>query len=308
MPDVLWVENLSFLDTDWFDKVRSRIKSIKLIIAYHCAPYTRKYLDKLRNADFIVTCTPGLKEIMESEGMKAYLVYHAFDKEMLQRLDAATETSTRSLTFSGSLITGDTFHNSRINLIEKLVKDNINIALYVTLESSLRIRLKQMIFFVSRFLKIIGLDKVTMKYSFFEYGRILVKNYSSKLIKLNHSPQYGMKMYNLFSRSKIVLNIHTGVAGDYAGNMRIFEVTGVGSCLLTDNKKNMQDLFDTDNEVVVYNDTEDCLRKVKWLLENEKERERIAKAGQKKTLSIHTVENRCRSILEIINNELILRK
>ena len=82
------------------------------------------------------------------------------------------------------------------------------------------------------------------------------------------------------------MNIHIGVAGDYAGNMRIFEVTGVGSCLLTDNKKNMSDLFEPGKEVVVYDSPEDCIAKVKWLLENENERKKIAGSGQKKTLNL----------------------
>ncbi len=111
-------------------------------------------------------------------------------------------------------------------------------------------------------------------------------------------------MYNLFSGSKIVLNYHVGVAGNYAGNMRLFEVTGIGSCLLTDNKKNMSDLFDIDNEVVVYDNAEDCIRKANWLLEHEENRKQISAAGHARTLKSHTIENRCGLIVEILNDEL----
>jgi spore maturation protein CgeB len=100
------------------------------------------------------------------------------------------------------------------------------------------------------------------------------------------------------------LNMHVGVAGDYAGNMRIFEVTGVGSCLLTDNKKNIGELFETDKEILVYNSTEDCLEKIKWLSDHEEERKKIADEGHWKTLKYHTVENRCKQIHEIISKEL----
>jgi spore maturation protein CgeB len=98
--------------------------------------------------------------------------------------------------------------------------------------------------------------------------------------------------------------MHIGVAGNFAGNMRLFEVTGVGSCLLTDNKKNLADLFDVGNEIVVYDNPQDCIEKAKWLLENEQERKKIAAAGNKKTLEKHTVENRCKLILDIIDQEL----
>ena len=35
-----------------------------------------------------------------------------------------------------------------------------------------------------------------------------------------------------------------------AGNIRMFEITGVGSCLLTENFNNIPQLFDIDKEVV----------------------------------------------------------
>ena len=137
-----------------------------------------------------------------------------------------------------------------------------------------------------------------------QYGTKPVKNYSHSLLKKSLPSVFGIDMYNLFRRSKIVLNKHIGVAGSYAGNMRLFEVTGVGSCLLTDNKSNLGDLFDINKEIVVFDSTDDCIQKAKWLLENEEERRSIALAGQKRTLKSHTVENRCRLILEIIEKEL----
>jgi spore maturation protein CgeB len=142
------------------------------------------------------------------------------------------------------------------------------------------------------------------KFQILHYGNTWVDSYSDNLLTHKRPPVYGTDMFNLFLDTKIVLNFHLGMAGDYAGNMRMFEVTGVGSCLLTDNKKNMRDLFDIDTEVIVYDNEEDCVAKIKWLLDHEEDRKRIAASGQHKTLKYHTVENRCRTIIEIINNEL----
>jgi len=305
-PDILWIENLGYINNDWFNNVKKNIKSVKLIIAYHCAPYDKDTLGKLRNADFIITCTPGLKKAFESEGLKAYLVYHGFDKDLLSGIKRKEDGFVNKLVFSGSLITGGSFHNSRIDLIESLLKEKIDLSLYVTLENSYKIKVKQLIYLTSGLLKKLKMARLTERISIFEYGRSPVKNYSNSLLRSNHLPLYGIDMYNLFSNSRIVLNFHIGVAGDYAGNMRMFEVTGVGSCLLTDNKKNMSDLFETDKEVVVYDNPDDCINKVKWLLEHEEERKQIAMMGQKRTLETHTVENRCKSIIDIINAELLL--
>jgi spore maturation protein CgeB len=303
-PDILWIENLNYTDTDWFRSVRDKIKSIRCIVAYHCAPYTMSTLERLKNADFVITCTPGLKLDLEKEGIRSYLIYHGFDNDLLSRVENVTDTTEKNLVFSGSLITGGSFHNSRISLIEKILTENIDIALYATLEKEYKIKAKQLLFLLNSLSKKLGIENFTNKIPFLEYGRSPVKNYSRMLMSSNHEPQFGMDMYNLFSISKIVLNIHIGIAGSSAGNMRLFEVTGIGSCLLTDNKENMKDLFNVGNEVVVYDSHEDCISKVRWLLENENERKKIAMSGQKKTLEFHTVKERCKSIIDIINREL----
>jgi len=303
-PDILWIEDFSCLNSGWFTEVRNKIKTIKLIIAYHCAPYNKEILGKLKNADFIFTCTPGLKKSFEDEGLKVYMVYHGFDNELLTKIDRKTDTSFNNLIFSGSLITGGFNHNARINLIESLLKEKINLTLYVTLENRYKIKAKQLIYILTNFLKKLNMQSITERVPIFEYGQTPVKSYSDILLKSNNHPLYGMDMYKLFNNSKVVLNMHIDVAGEYAGNMRMFEVTGMGSCLLTDNKKNMEDLFEAGEEVVVYDSPGDCIDKVRWLLENENERAKIARKGQKRTLESHTVEKRCKSIIDIINNEL----
>ena len=303
-PDVLWIEDLSFLNEDWFRNIRNKVRSVRRIIVYHCAPYSKNTLEKMRTVDFIITCTPGLKTGFESEGLRSYLVYHGFDSDLLTRLNSINDRPNLNLVFSGSLITGSSFHNSRISLIESILKEDIDLALYVTLEKEYKIKAKQFIYFLRSLSKKLKMERFTDLIPFFEYGQSPVTGYSDELIRSNHRPLYGIDMYNLFNMARIVLNIHIGVAGEYAGNMRLFEVTGVGSCLLTDKKRNLKDLFDVDKEVVVYDSQEDCIEKVKWLLENENQRKEIALLGQKKTLESHKVEDRCKSIIEIINKEL----
>lgn len=303
-PDVLWIEDLRFVDSYLLSDIKQKVKSIKLIVAYHCSPWNSLILNKLKAFDFVITCTPGLKQEFENAGIKSYLVYHGFDTDLLPKLHIPGDITEKSLVFSGSLFTGDRYHNSRIALIETLLKENVHLSLYVTLDKEYRIRAKQILFSINSFLKKIRLEQLSEIVPFFEYGRSPVIGYSEALLRSNNKPLYGIDMFNLFISSKIVLNMHIGVAGDYAGNMRLFEVTGSGSCLLTDNKKNMPDLFDINKEVVVYDSPEDCISKVRWLLDNEDQRKRIAGLGQKKTLESHTVQDRCKSIIAIINSQL----
>jgi spore maturation protein CgeB len=303
-PDVLWLEDLSCINTSLLRRIRNEIKSVRLIIAYHCAPYNQSVLEKLKAVDFVFTCTPGIRQDLENQGIRSFMVYHGFDAETLSRLKLSGESAREKFIFSGSLFPGNDYHNQRIQFIERLLREDLGLSLYVNLEKSYKISIKRTIHLLSRISEKMHLEKITRHIPVFEYGKSPVLGYSDKLLKSNHSPLFGINMYDLFNRSDIVLNMHVGVAGEFAGNMRMFEVTGVGSCLLTDNKKNLGDLFDIDNEIVVYDSVEDCIEKVKWLIDHEVERKIIASAGQKKTLEKHTVENRSRSIFDIITSEL----
>jgi spore maturation protein CgeB len=303
-PEVLWIENLGLINEEWLNSVNKQIKSIRLIIGYHCSPLNAKIENSLKGVDLIITCTPGLKSLFESNGKLSFLIYHGFDTDILSNPDSGKLKDQTDLVFSGSLTTGGGFHQDRIRLIEQILENHISLDLYANLESHLRIKAKQSLYLVNKFLANIGMSKIANNFRILEYGKTKVENYSNTLLSKTKPPVFGMDMYNLFLQSKIVLNFHIGVAGNYAGNMRLFEVTGVGSCLLTDNKKNMNDLFSTEDEVVVYDNPNDCIAKIKWLLEHEDERKNIALKGQKRTLRYHTITDRCNSVIDIIYQEL----
>jgi spore maturation protein CgeB len=303
-PEILWIDNLSFVNREWLRNIRNKLKCIRLIIGYHCSPYGPEIIDTLRAVDFVFTCTPGFRDDLEMKGIKSYLIYHAFDDAQLSMISESSSDERRAFVFSGSLITGSRFHDERIKIIENILKENIDISLYVSLEKRYKIIAKKAIYYLRNLLSNIGLEKFTKQISLFEYGKTRITSYSPRLLKSSHKPVYGIDMIKLFSNSGIVLNMHIGVAGDYAGNMRMFEVTGAGSCLLTDNKKNLSELFDPGSEVVTYVSTEDCIEKIKWLMQHDDDRKRIAAAGHQRTIISHTVEKRCEEMIGIITAEL----
>lgn len=80
----------------------------------------------------------------------------------------------------------------------------------------------------------------------------------------------------------------------------MFEVTGVGSCLLTDRGNETAHLFVPDEEIVTYSSIDECIEKVNYLLNNESVRIKIAQKGKARTLKDHTVMNRCQQVNEIL--------
>ncbi|MEO8399863.1 MAG: glycosyltransferase, partial [Ignavibacteriaceae bacterium] len=115
---------------------------------------------------------------------------------------------------------------------------------------------------------------------------------------------YGTDMYKTIAKSKVVLNVHANSSPRFASNMRLFETTGVGTCLLTDWKENLPSLFNEAEEIVSYKNDEECIEKTEWLLKNKNEYLNVGKRGQKRTLEDHTYDSRVENLLSIINKNL----
>jgi len=111
---------------------------------------------------------------------------------------------------------------------------------------------------------------------------------------------WGIKMYQILYDSKITLNIHVDLAGQYANNMRLFEATGVGALLVTDMKRNLHEMFEVGKEVVAFRTPEECAELIQYYLEHEDERMAIARAGQERTLRDHTYYNRMLEFVDIV--------
>jgi len=99
-------------------------------------------------------------------------------------------------------------------------------------------------------------------------------------------------MYRVLGRSRITINTHIDVAEEYANNLRLYEATGMGALLVTDDKVNLRELFEVGREVVAYRDATDLAEKVRWYLEHPAEAATIAAAGRERTLRDHTWRDR----------------
>ena len=71
----------------------------------------------------------------------------------------------------------------------------------------------------------------------------------------------------------------------FAANIRLYEATGVGSCLLTDWKENLSNLFEPGKEILTYRTKEEALDKILYCKSNPSFATRIAAKGQERTLS-----------------------
>lgn len=125
---------------------------------------------------------------------------------------------------------------------------------------------------------------------------------SSPLHACYQGQAWGRDMYNILRRSCVTLNFHIDLSEGWANNMRLYEATGMGAALLTDAKKNLHEMFEPGREVATYVTAQDCVERIKFLLDNEPQRAALAAAGQKRVIESHSYYNRTGEMIEIFKS------
>lgn len=122
------------------------------------------------------------------------------------------------------------------------------------------------------------------------------------LKKFYHCRPSDEEMYDIYRHSKIVINIDYHQAPIDGVNIRPFEATACGSLLINDAvSPEIFRLFKGGGEFIPFKDGEDLREKVKYYLEHEEERIKIAKAGFYRTLKDHTYFDRIKQLLNILD-------
>lgn len=124
------------------------------------------------------------------------------------------------------------------------------------------------------------------------------------LASFHHGPAWGRGMFELLGRSKVVVNRHGSIAGDYAVNMRMYEATGSGAALVTESRSNLADLFEPGVEVAPYDTIADAAALVAELLADPARLDAMAAAGQARTLRDHTYARRAERLTEVLDARL----
>lgn len=126
----------------------------------------------------------------------------------------------------------------------------------------------------------------------------------SPLRALWRGQAWGQEMYSLLARSKLTLNKHIDIAEGHSNNMRLFEATGMGACLITDHGVNLSSLFEPGREVLTYSSAHEAADLLRHYRRNETESRRIAEAGQRRCLLDHNVDRRAEQMIDILRRHL----
>lgn len=310
-PEVLLIDDPRTFEPQWLMRVRENCPSMRLILGFSGTPSYD--LDTVKAYDAILSCTKAYVDLFNKEGCKAFYLRHAFNASVLAHLPGDRE-SVAGLSFVGNIIRAAGYHQEREKLLKALVK---HVPLNLCCPQSeisfwselLETAARRGIYGLMKSLKLLGVKHATCR-NLPKIGRAatwttMPLRQVDPQLKSNMKPAvYGLEMYRVLQNSAVTLNKHIDVAGEETGNCRMYEATGVGACLLTDWKANLNDFFEVDREVVAYRSAEECVEKARWLLDHPSEREAIAQAGQVRTLRNHTFDVRAVELNEVIEELL----
>jgi spore maturation protein CgeB len=79
---------------------------------------------------------------------------------------------------------------------------------------------------------------------------------------------------------------------------RVFEVPGAGGLLVTENAEHLENFYESGKEVVVFEDIDDLVGKIEYLLNHSDKRDAIAQAGYARTKAVHSYEARFGPLIE----------
>jgi len=267
-PEVLFFHDQEYLDAEFQADVLSVCKP-RLVVAWD--GIARCDVSRFVHCQLVLTNFPFVRDLYRSAGLKSEVFPYSFHRDIAERISLRKRIY--SLTFAGSLVVRSDLHVRRLRLVGSLakrlplvVRATGSVLQWKWSERSQRRRLRHL-----------------------RWGEALAVH---RLGKANLGAVHGMPMYQFFSESLVTFNVHIDNARNVASNMRLFEATGMGACLLTDGAIGMEEYFEPDREVVVYNSIDEAIEKAGWLLRNPKNASEIAEAGNRRTLRDHTFDMR----------------
>jgi len=273
------------------------VPSVRLALGYtgSLAPESGAW----RHVDLMISCAGEAVERFARQGLRAAQLHHGYDPRVETRLEHSPKRW--EVSFVGQILADDAIHSTRARVLER-IREQSSIAMFspdgtTRPRDRMRASLRDLAGRAGRMLLRAGvpekaLRRVPRLARAAAAGRTRGPGISPALRAQLRPPAFGLAMYQVLRDSHATLNVHADSSPRFASNMRLFEATGMGTCLVTDWKENLGNLFELDREVVAYRSVEELEEKLRWLASAPAERRAIAAAGRARVLREHTYARR----------------
>jgi len=309
-PEILFIQDSINFTASFIQKIREEVGSLKLLIGHCCAPYNSENIKAFRNYNVILACSERFLDDFKKEEIHSYLFPHAVESSLVRQINVPP-SPVNEIIFIGSLLYRNQFHKTRISYVEEILRNKLPLKIYGQLEQDPwhLLKMKQAAYLGVKLLSALNIKSILENQTLQKTGQLTEmprgSNYSSILRKnCRNEPVFGLAMLERIAGYTIGFNQHAEVAGNYAANVRMFEVSGAGTLLVTDHKKNIRSLFEPDSEILTYKNKQECVEKLEWAWDHPLEAKTIALAGQARALRDHSIEKRVELLHEIMRKEL----
>jgi spore maturation protein CgeB len=302
-PTVLFIFGASYYaQNSRLEKILSQCSSIKKKVSWYGAPEGDER--KFYCYDIVLTNSIHLRDKLRNLNIESEQVNHAFEPKILEFIEKKEKE--KRIGFIGTTNKNVDTHRYRTELLERMSKE-VTIDIYTEVEKhSKSTLLKYKILKTRNYISRKSPKIAKSLFPIINYWSVkenlptdpeIYENSFRRSIKL---PIYGINMYETLNKYLISFNGHISHTGEYACNLRLFEASGLGSCLLTDHLQEINSIFEIDYEVVTYKNHEEAIEKAKFLLNNNETTKEIGKAAQKKTLNMYNTNIQAMRVLDYI--------
>jgi len=223
-----------------------------------------KYLEHIKNCNYFFTAIKGFVPELKKINLNTFYLPQGCDP--IKNKPSVFNHYQKKVFGSDVSFIGnigiEMFHPGRMELLEYIIDNGID-------------------------LKIFG--------DFFEEAKV-----SEKLKK--HHTHFSVKnefFATTCGASKIVIGIDAHPEIELANSVKLYRVLCAGGFYLTNRTVGLEKIFKDKVHLVYYDNKTDLIEKILYYLTHEKERKKIAEAGQKEVLK-HTYERRLKELIEIV--------
>jgi spore maturation protein CgeB len=298
-PDIIFcLSPVTYIANGFIERTISALKKKPKLVAWYGANCGNEGI--FSQFDLILSNSKHLVRSLKKKRLNAKFLQHSFELKILDKIKLSSQKINK-ISFFGNLNL-DTDFIDRTRMIMEIRSKIKHFDIFANIETPnnyFKYKYELLIkrYELSKILKNFSDNNFIHKWA--DVSNLpkspwgLEKDFSS----IVHNPLYGKEMFQKQGQYAMTFNKHNNHTGNFACNMRMFEATGIGCLLITDNKSDIRDYFVPDEEVVVYNNSIEALEKINFLIDNPNVAKSISKKGMKKCHLNHNSE--------IVNNRLL---
>jgi glycosyltransferase involved in cell wall biosynthesis len=249
--EIIYTLDATSLERDF---IKTLPGCVRKTIAWHASPFKNVVFS---DCDLVVCNFPSILAMLKEQGCRTEYFAPAHDPELAPF--AARQDRPIDVLFVGSY---SRHHERRAKLLEAVaaLSDKYNVVYH--LDRSRLCRLAESP--IGQFLPLA------------QHRR------PKSVTAIARPPAFGLDLYGLMSKAKIMLNGAIDMAGPDRGNMRCFEAMGSGALLLSDDGVYPDGMRDGET-LVAYKSQDEAVERISYLLKASEFRLTLARAGYEMT-------------------------